>query len=88
MEKGVQVFSIENGKLNINAKLIKTRSGLHGKLFYEYDLGPIIDESVDDDIHYDPILKTISIPVIDGEKVTKARIKYKFTGQYFERVKN
>jgi len=88
MEKGVQVFSIENGKLNNNAKLIKTTSGLHGRLSYEYDLGPIIDESIDDDVHYEPALKTISIPLIDGDKVTKGRIKYKFTGKYFEKVKN
>jgi len=88
MDKGLQIFSIENGKLNNDTKLIKTTSGLHGRLYYEYDLGPIIDESIDDNVHYDPNLKTISIPVIDGDKVTKGRIKYKFTGTYFERVKN
>lgn len=88
MDKGVQIFSIENGKLNNNTKIIKTTSGLRGRLYYEYDLGPIIDESIDDNIHYNVALKTISIPVIDGDKVTKGRIKYKFTGKYFEKAKS
>ena len=88
MGKGVQVFSIIDGKLNDKVKLIKTASGLHSKLYYDYDLGPIVNEVTDDDAHYNDALKTITIPVIDDNgAVTKKRITYKFTGQYFERIK-
>jgi hypothetical protein len=83
--QGIQVFAIENGKLNDDVKLIKTSSGLHSQLYYEY----LFDGGKDDDIKYDPVQKTISLPVVVSKgRVTNKRITYKFTGQYFERVKN
>jgi len=85
--RGIRIFTISNGKLN-DAKLIKTQSGLHSKLHYEYDYFSVSQNEPNDDIVYDPIKKTISFPVIeDGGKVTDKRIVYKFTGQYFERGK-
>jgi hypothetical protein len=87
--EGVRIFSIENGKL-IDAKIIKTQSGLHNKLYYGYDLFSIPLKMKDAEIHYDPALKTISLAVVADEKgtVTNGRIIYKFNGQYFEMVKN
>jgi hypothetical protein len=86
--EGVRFFSIENGKL-IDAKLIKTQSGLHNKLYYDYDLFSIPKNVKDANIRYDPAKKTISLPVVaDPGKVTGKRILYKFTGKYFEKVKN
>ena len=85
--RGIRIFTISNGKLN-DAKLIKTQSGLHNKLHYEYDYFSVSQNDPNDDIVYDPIKKTISFPVVeDGGKVTDKRIVYKFTGQYFERGK-
>ena len=86
--EGIRIFLIEKEKL-VDAKLIKTKSGLHSKLYYSYDLFSIPKNVKDADIRYDPVLKTISLPIIvDVGKVTSKRILYKFTGQYFERVKN
>ncbi|HEY9002252.1 MAG TPA: hypothetical protein VIM89_12925 [Mucilaginibacter sp.] len=83
--QGIQIFAIENGKLNDDIKLIKTGSGLHSQLYYEY----LFDGGKNDDIKYDPVQKTISLPVVVSKgRVTNKRITYKFTGQYFERVKN
>ncbi|MDB5136920.1 MAG: hypothetical protein JWP37_3523, partial [Mucilaginibacter sp.] len=71
------------------AKLIKTRSGLHNKLYYDYELFSIPSNVKDADIRYYPAFSTISLPVIvEKGKVTSKRIAYKFTGQYFEKVKS
>ncbi|WP_419700646.1 hypothetical protein [Mucilaginibacter sp. NFX135] len=91
--EGIRVFAIENGKLNDKVKLIKTRSGLTHKLYYIYNQtltnSDIMSEVT---IKYDPKSREIKFPVIidDGEisKVTETSIAYKFTGQYFEKVKS
>jgi hypothetical protein len=41
--EGIQVFDIENGVLNNDVRVIKTKSGLHNKLNYEYDFGFVVD---------------------------------------------
>ena len=82
--QGMQVFVIENGKLNDDVKIIKTASGLHSQLYYEYRF----NGEKKDDIRFDPVSKTISLPVVIKDRVTNKRILYKFTDQYFERVKN
>jgi len=87
--EGIRVFAIENGKLNEDVKLIKTANGLHSKLYYNYDYFSLSDKVKDADIRYDAASKTISIPIITAEgQATNGHILYKFTGQYFERVKN
>jgi len=84
--EGIRIFSIEKGN-PIDAKLIKTQSGLRSKLYYDYDLFSIPKNVKDADIHYDPGNKTISLPVVvDPGKITGKRIVYKFTGKYFEKV--
>jgi len=88
---GIQIFDIENGKLNKNAKIIKTASGLHSKIYYDYDFLSVVDIDFDKrpDIYFDSATQTIHIPLVTGNgKVTSQYIIYKFTGQYFERVKN
>jgi hypothetical protein len=87
--EGIQVFDIENGVLNNNVRIIKTKSGLHNKLSYEYDLGTVVDWKVRPSVNFDSQTKTIKIPVVvSNGKVTHNFIIYKFTGQYFERMKN
>ena len=88
LEKGIQVFSIENGKLNTDTKIIKTKSGLHSQITYDYDLSRT-SEKIHSEIHFDANTKSIYIPVVlENGKLTNNYITYKFTGQYFERVKN
>ena len=87
--EGINIFSIEKGKLNDDVKLIKTKTGLHSQLSYEYDFGSVIDRKVKPEIYFDASTKTINLPLVDGSgKVTHKYITYKFTGQYFEKVKN
>jgi len=87
--EGIRVYSIEKDRLNENVKLIKTNTGLHERLSYEYDFGSIIDWKVRPEIYFDAASKTINLPLIKSNgEVTHRYITYKFTGQYFERVKN
>jgi hypothetical protein len=82
--EGIHLFSIENGKL-VDAKLIKTHSGLRSDLSYEVQ-GNSFDGPK---IHFNSATNTIYLPLVDGNyQMTKKFILYKFTGQYFERVKN
>jgi len=84
---GVQVFSIENDTLNDNVKLIKTSAGLHSMLEFSY----VEDYQGNDgaEILYDEKSAILKIPVVlENGKANGNYITYKFTGQYFERVKN
>ena len=82
-DNGIQVFDIENGKLNDNVKIIRTKSGLHSRLSYS-----IHDRNGGAGPEFDSIKETITLPLIDENgTVTDKSIVYKFTGQYFEKVK-
>jgi hypothetical protein len=84
--ESIQAFGIEQGALIDTVRIIKTRSGLTRTLGFEY----IMDEHVPDGdmIHYDDSARTIRFPVVmEDEIVTKRKITYKFTGQYFEKIK-
>jgi hypothetical protein len=84
----IQVFDIENGKLNDSVRLIRTAAGLHSHLNFEFYLDKS-KESLWPSITYDTQKQIISIPLIDANgAATTKHILYKFTGQYFERVKN
>ena len=86
-EGGIVVFSIDDGKLNTDAKIIKTKTGLHNQITYGYD-PTLTEEKINSNIHFDTATQSIYIPVVLGQKLTNKYIIYKFTGQYFERVKN
>lgn len=90
-----KIFSIENQQLNRNAKLIKTKSGIKNTLGYEVDLSSSSNRDRKDGLEerdyinliYDKKNKTIIIPLIEGDgKITKKKIKYKFNGNYFEKI--
>ena len=85
---GIQIFTIENGKLNDDVKLFKTKTGLHSQLYYEYDLYSVINQKVKPKITFNLNTKILHLPVvIEQGKVTRRYITYKFTGKYFERAK-
>lgn len=88
----IQIMDIENGKLNDSVKLIKTQSGLHSNLDFECDFSKTTWKLTPDTyptIKYDTSTQTIYIPLILANgAATNKQIAYKFTGQYFERLKN
>jgi hypothetical protein len=89
--QGIKVFCLENGKLNDTVKIIKTTSGLKNEINFGFDFFSVVDrpERPLKLIKYDSIKKVIYIPIVRGDgKVTKKYILYKFTGEYFERVRN
>ena len=85
----VNVFSIDSGKL-IDAKLIKTKSGIKNQLGYEVDLSDSAnrDRDVPDySTVYDKQKEAIILPIIAANgAVTTKKIIYQFNGQYFERL--
>lgn len=90
-----KIFSIEDGKLNENAKLIKTKSGVKNTLGYEVDLSSSSNRDRKDGVEsrdyialiYDKKNKAIKIPLINEDgKITKNKITYKFKGEYFEKI--
>jgi len=87
--EGLQAFAIEDGKLDVNFKGIKTMSGLHNQINYEYDLSTVADMNKIPSIIFDQAHNSIKMPVVDTKsRFINGYITYKFTGQYFERVKN
>jgi hypothetical protein len=86
----VKIFSIDDGKLNHNAKLIKTQSGIKNQLGYEVDITASSnrDNEIENyNIEYDPKNKIISIPLIlENSKITDKKIRYQFKGKYFEKI--
>ncbi|MDB5023868.1 MAG: hypothetical protein JWP78_1623 [Mucilaginibacter sp.] len=88
VSEGIRIFTIGNGKLN-DAKLIKTPTGMNNKIEYGFDFFSEVDWKVRPVISFDNAAKTIYIPLIDEKgKMTHQFILYKFTGRYFEKVKN
>jgi len=88
--QSIQVFSIENDKLNEDAKLIRTAKGMTNRIGFEYNFFSVVDrpERPLKLIKYDKGKKIIYIPVVYGDgTVTNKFIQYKFTGNYFEKIK-
>jgi hypothetical protein len=76
--------------LNKDVKIIKTQSGSHSTIFYEYNFGSVVDIPFEKRpiITFDQATQIIHIPLVDGKgQVTKKFINYKFSGQYFEKIK-
>jgi len=87
--EGIQVFALEGGRLNDDVKLIQTETGLHSQLYYEYNWGSVAYWKVRPEIRFDAATRTIRLPLVaEKEKMTHKYITYRFTGHYFEKVKN
>lgn len=88
---GIRVFAIQNGVLNNDVKIIKTQSGLHSEIFYEYDFRSVVDIPFEKrpTITFDQTAQIIRIPLVNAKgQVTAKFITYKFNGQYFEKIKS
>ncbi len=94
-EEGIKVFAIDSanvkGKekywLNDTVHLFKTKTGLHNELSYKYDVIASGDAGSDNGIEYDTTAMSFEIPIVtETGKMTESHIRYKFNGQYFERV--
>jgi hypothetical protein len=87
--EGIRIFNIDKGVLNTDVALIKTQSGLHSSINYSYNFFSVIDWKEKPTILYDNATQAIKIPLVNEKgDVTKRFITYKFTGQYFEKVKS
>jgi hypothetical protein len=88
----IKIFSIDGGKLNDKAKLIKTKTGIHNELQYDIDFSDSVNQHLKLDyevswLQYDKKTKTISIPLITEEgKLTARKIRYRFNGTYFVKI--
>ncbi len=94
-EEGIKVFAIDSAKvkgvmkywLNDTVHLFKTKTGKHNELSYKYDVIASGDAGTDNGIEYDTAANTVAIPVVEEKgRMTDKHIKYKFKGQYFEKV--
>ncbi|HVW97655.1 MAG TPA: hypothetical protein VHA56_16900 [Mucilaginibacter sp.] len=87
--QGLQVFAIENGKLNNDVKLIKSQGKLQSQLYYDFDFFSVADWKVRPSINYDAATQTIHLPQVAANgSVTHKEIRYKFNGSFFEIIKN
>lgn len=91
----VKIFTLENGQLKSDAKIIKTPTGLQNELTCELDFAATVNRNrpttYEDyknlNVRYDPKKKIISIPlVLDDYKITTRRVRYQFKGKYFEKL--
>ncbi|HKG05249.1 MAG TPA: hypothetical protein VKB19_02265 [Pedobacter sp.] len=84
----INVFSISNDMLDSKTELIRTSRGMTHRLRVDYDLFSVIDrpERPVELITYNRETKVIQLALVNEDlQVTKKFIRYKFTGEYFER---
>ena len=87
--QGIRAFAIENGVLNGRVPMVKTSTAVLSRLYYEYSLQSVADWKTFPSIYFDKDTKTIHTPLVDySGKMTHKLITYKFTGRFFEKVKN
>ena len=88
--QALKLFGIEGANLNTQLKLIKTKTGLHNQLGFDYDFFSVVDrpERPIQLIAYDPIKKSITIPVVLAKgQVSNKKIVYVFDGVNFLKKK-
>jgi len=89
----VKAFSIENGHLNDTVKLFKTKKEVVNHLWgsvikvqgvykkYERNKSMIV---TDYKFEYDEVNKIVTIPFVKNYRFTNRKIRYRFTGTFFE----
>ncbi|TGE23947.1 hypothetical protein E5K00_01660 [Hymenobacter aquaticus] len=86
----VKGFALESGRLNPDARLIRTGSGLRNTLGFAFDFFSVAGrpERPVRLIGYDPKTRVLTLPVVwaDG-RVTEKKIRYVFDGVVFGKAK-
>jgi hypothetical protein len=93
--QSVSAFRIDGNKLADGVKIFKTGSGTTNSISFGYDFFSVVDreERPVRLFEYDSKSKTLSFPVVieDGEtpqgRVTDKKIRYRFNGEYFVKVR-
>ena len=88
--ESIQAYCIDKQSLNDSVRIFKTQSGLENSIGFDYDFFSVVDrpERPIHLIEFDPITKIVRIPiVIEHGAVTHRWILYKWTGNYFERIR-
>lgn len=88
--ESIQAYCIDKQKLNDSVRIFKTQSGLVNSIGFDYDFFSVVDrpERPIHLIEFDPTKKIVRIPVvIEHGAVTRRWILYKWTGNYFERIR-
>ncbi len=85
---GIKLFTIENGVLVDDIKLIRTSGGLQNEINYYFDMKHITAKKDFPQAKFETRTKTILIPLISSDHAPTGRfIRYRFTGKYFEKVR-
>ncbi len=91
----LSLYAIDGRKLNSSLKLIKTRTGLHNSIGFDYDFFSVVNrpERPVTLFHFDDGARAFRFPVVlddkkfvNGGRVTDKFITYRFNGKYFTKV--
>lgn len=89
------LFAIDKTKLNADVKLIKTRTGLHNSVGFDYDFFSVVNrpERPVTLFYFDQSARSFRFPVVltdkqfpNGGRVTNKFITFRFSGKYFTKV--
>lgn len=95
LRQELSLYGIDGRKLNSSLKLIKTRSGLHNSIGFDYDFFSVVNrpERPVTLFHFDDRSRSFRFPVVlddkkfvNGGRVTDKFITYRFNGKYFIKV--
>lgn len=79
----VYTIAVEKGQLNMNAKYIKTGSGMMNKIVYNLENADGPDGL---DLEFDTTSNSILMPLIQKNgSISQKKIKYTFNGKFFEK---
>lgn len=85
----VKAISIDNGALNDTVKFFIAGKKQLNNISYYYDLFASADKKKDNStLHFSSDMKTMYIPVVDGEVLTGRYLIYKFDGEHYVFDKN
>ena len=87
--QGVKCFKLKDEEMDVNARFIRTQTGMHNTLGFSFDFFSVVDrpERPVKLISFIPSTKTLSIPVVtENNQVTRRSIRYRFRNGQFERL--
>jgi hypothetical protein len=72
--QGIQFFTIEKDKLNGTVLLVKTATGMHSKLYFDYNFLSVVNMKVIPTIYYDAKTQTIHSPLVNAKAAGYPRL--------------